>query len=517
MVKGNKLMLKINNRCTASVTPAGNWQTLPAPIGADHIWRNHHCKILCLAMALALAVAGQAFHANAQTETNLYSFGSLPDGEHPRAGLVQGTNGNFYGTTYDGGTNNLGSVFRLTPGGSYASLYSFGSQPLDGTHPSAGLIQGSDGYLYGTTVNGGTNNFGTVFRLSLSGSYSNLYLFQGPPNDGEGPGVGLTRGNDGNFYGVTMGGGAGNSGTVFRFSTNGTETMLYSFTGPTNDGSEPLAPLVLGSDGNFYGTTFFGGITNIPSINFVYALGLGTVFRISPGGSYQLLYLFGSTVPDGFAPGQLVQASDGNFYGVTFEGGTFTNRGAIFRITPGGSESLFYSFGSQTNDASNPASLMIGSDGNFYGTSTKGGTNDIGAVFRTSPGGSETVLYSFGSQPNDGNAPLGGLVQANGGNLYGTTLNGGAGNGTIFELTGAIAYSTNQITQIRLVGTNVVLGILSAPGDTYQLQSTTNLATAAWSNVPGASVTNSVGGLLTTTNFGGAVGPQRFYRFSISP
>jgi uncharacterized repeat protein (TIGR03803 family) len=255
----------------------------------------------------------------------------------------------------------------------------------------------------------------------------------------------------------------------------------------------------------------------VASIGFANPLGLGTVFRISPGGSYQLLYLFGSTVPDGFWPGQLVQASDGNFYGAAFEGGTFTNHGGIFRITPGGSESLFYSFGSQTNDASNPGSLMIGSDGNFYGTSTKGGTNDIGAVFRISPGGGETVFYSFGSQPNDGNEPLGALVQANGGNIYGTTLNGGVGNGMIFELTGAIAYPTNQITQIQLAGTNVVLGILSAPGDTYQLQSTTNLVTAAWSDVTGASVMNSVGGLLTTTNFGGAVGPQRFYRFSISP
>jgi uncharacterized repeat protein (TIGR03803 family) len=474
--------------------------------------------IRILILFTALALAGRMFHANAQTETNLYSFGGLPDGEQPRAGLFQGTNGNFYGTTYNGGTSNLGSVFRLTPGGSYTNLYSFGSQPFDGTHPSAGLIQGSDGYLYGGTVGGGTNYSGTLFRISLSGSYSNLYSFLGPPNDGQSAAAGLTRGNDGNFYGVTQGGGTNGSGTVFRFTTNGTETMLYSFAGPTNDGFQPLAPLVLGTDGNFYGTTFFGGITNIPSINFGNTLGLGTVFRISPGGSYQLLYLFGSTVPDGFAPGQLVQANDGNFYGAAFDGGTFTNHGAIFRITPGGSESLFYSFGSQTNDASNPGSLMIGSDGNFYGTTTKGGTNDIGAVFRISPGGSETVLYSFGSQPNDGNEPLGGLVQANGGNLYGTTLNGGAGTeGMIFELTGAIAYPTNQITQIRLAGTNVVLGILSATGDTYQLQSTTNLATAAWSDVTGASVTNSIGGLLNATNFGGAVGPQRFYRFSISP
>jgi len=518
MVKGNELMWKINNRCTASVTPAGNMQTLPALIGAVHIWRNHHCKILCRALALALALAGQAFHANAQTETNLYSFGGQPDGDQPRAGVIQGTNGNFYGTTYDGGTSNLGAVFRLTPGGSYTNIYSFGSQPFDGTHPSSGLIQGSDGNFYGTATEGGTNLCGTVFRISLSGSYSNLYSFQGPTNDGQSPAVGLTRGNDGNFYGVTQGGGATGSGTVFRFTTNGTETMLYSFAGATNDGWQPLAPLVLGSDGNFYGTTFFGGITNIPSIGFGYVLGFGTVFRISPGGSYQVLYYFGSKVPDGFAPGQLVQASDGNFYGAALDGGTFTNRGAIFQITPGGSESLFYSFDIQPGEGLGAGSLMIGSDGNFYGTTTKGGTYNIGTVFRISPGGSETVLYSFGSQPNDGNEPLGGLIQANGGNLYGTTLKGGAGtDGMIFELTGVIAYATNQITQIRLAGTDVVLGILSATGDMYQLQSTTNLVTAAWSDVTGASVTNSVGGLLNTTNFGGAVGPQRFYRFLISP
>jgi uncharacterized repeat protein (TIGR03803 family) len=241
------------------------------------------------------------------------------------------------------------------------------------------------------------------------------------------------------------------------------------------------------------------------------------VFRLSSGGSYSNLYSFGSKIPDGILPGSLVQGSDGNFYGVASEGGAFTNPGALFRITPGGSESLFYSFGSQPGDGVEPTSLVIGSDGNFYGTTLDGGTNDLGTLFRISLSGSETILYSFGSQTNDGVNPLGSLIQDSDGNFFGTTEYGGAGaNGTIFELTGALIYSTNQITQIRLVGTDVVLGILSAPGDTYQLQSTTNLVTAAWSNVIGASVTNSAGGLLNMTNFGGAIGPQRFYRFSIS-
>jgi len=502
-----------HRRTPAVVSPAH-----PALTAAGCNRRNNFGKILRPAMVMVLALTGQLFQARAQTESFLYSFGGLPDGAKPRANLIQATDGNFYGTTYAGGTNSHGCVFRVTSGGSETVLYSFGNQPFDGANSSAPLVQGGDGYLYGTTTEGGTNGFGTVFRISLTGSYSNLYSFQGPPNDGQSPAVGLTRGNDGNFYGATQGGGAGGFGTVFRFTPGGTETMLYSFAGPPGDGYQPLAGLVLGSDGNFYGTTFFGGITNVPSVGFVDMLGLGTVFRISPGGNYQLLYLFGSTVPDGFAPGQLVQAGDGNFYGVAFEGGTFTNRGAVFRITPGGSESLFYSFGSQPGDGSNPSSLIIGSDGNFYGTTTKGGANDIGAVFRIGPGGNETVPYSFGSQPNDGNEPLGGLVQANGGNFYGTTLNGGAGNGTIFDLTVPVVIPTNQITAIKInPGVNIVLTIFSVANKTYQLQISPSLSPPAWSDVAGASITSSNGGPVTLTNSTGTLGLHGYFRVSISP
>jgi uncharacterized repeat protein (TIGR03803 family) len=510
-------MWKSNIQLCASSAPAVNLQALPA-LTAIICGRRNNSKMLCLAMVLVLALAGQAFRASAQAEVNLHSFGGLPDGENPRPGLVLASDHNFYGTTYSGGTNSSGTVFRLTPGGGYLNLYSFGSLPLDGAHPSAGLVQGSDGYLYGTTVGGGPGQSGTIFRISLSGSYSNLYSFQGAPNDGDSPAVGLTRGNDGNFYGVTQGGGTDNSGTVFRFTPGGTETMIYSFAGSPNDGFEPLSVLVLGRDGNFYGTTAFGGITNVASVGFVDALGLGTVFRISPGGSYKVLYLFGSAVPDGFDPGQLVQASDGNFYGVAFEGGTFTNRGAVFQITTGGSESLFYSFGSQPGDGSNPSSLIVGSDGNFYGTTTKGGTNDIGAVFRISPGGSETVLYSFGSQPNDGNEPLGGLVQGDGGNFYGTTLKGGAGNGTLFELTVPLSVPTNQITSIQITSSSsMVFTIYAVANETYQLQFSPSFSPPAWSNVPGASVTSSNGGPLTLTNSTGPLGLYGFFRVSISP
>ncbi len=452
----------------------------------------------------------------AQTESNLYSFGSLTnDGVNPRASLVQATDGNFYGTTYIGGTNSRGCIFRITPGGGYTNFYSFGSQTNDGANSSARLVQGSDGFLYGTTVNGGTNNLGTIFRISLSGSYSNLYSFQGPTNDGANPTAPLAKGSNGDFYGTTQKGGAGGFGTVFKFNTNGTETNLYSFTGPTNDGYQPLTGLVRGSDGNYYGTTFFGGLTNSNNNN-----GYGTVFRISPGGSYTNLYLFGTTFPDGLFPATMIEGSDGNFYGTTSSGGAWTNRGTVFRITPAGNESMFYSFGSQTNDGSAVNSGLIQTgDGNFYGTTIQGGSNNIGTIFRVSPGGQETILYTFGSHANDGVNPVDGVILGSDGNFYGTTEFGGSTNkGTIFKLSGLITVPTNRITSIQInSGTNIVFTINSVSNETYQLQFSPSLNPVAWSNVTGASFISTNSGLASLTNSVHALGPEGFFRFSIAP
>jgi uncharacterized repeat protein (TIGR03803 family) len=168
-------------------------------------------KILRIPLAIVLVVvAGRAFNAEAQTETNLYSFVGFPtDGNGPEAGLVQGSDGNFYGTTDIGGTNNDGTVFRISPSGTYTNLYSFVGPPSDGYQPTAGLVQGSDGNFYGTTYEGGTSTncdgvgCGTFFRISLSGSETNLHSFDGSPTDGFGPTVGLVQGSDGNFYGTT--------------------------------------------------------------------------------------------------------------------------------------------------------------------------------------------------------------------------------------------------------------------------------------------------------------------------
>jgi len=476
-------------------------------------------KIFHISLVFVLVVvAGRGFDANAQTETNVHSFVGHPnDGLNPEAGLVQGSDGNFYGTASGGGTSNLGTVFRISPGGNYTNLYSFVGPPNDGGAPTVGLVQGSDGNFYGTTQQGGTDYAGTVFRISRSGAYTNLYSFgTSTLYDGLGPQAGLVQGSDGNFYGTTATGGVNFNGTVFRISPGGNYTNLYSFVGPPNDGNSPVAGLVQGRDGNFYGTAA-GGAPNANCPN-----GCGTVFRISPGGSYTNLYSFGGTPNDaGFPVAGLVQGSDGYFYGTTEEGGT-VNGGAVFRISPGGSETNLYSFTGAMIDGYSPeAGLVQGSDGNFYGTAFGGGTNNLGIVFRITPGGSYTNLYPFAGYPNDGSHPVAGLVQGSDGNFYGTTEDGGTNDsGTVFKFSVPLnppPWPINQITGIQKSGTNTVLTIPSIAGETYQLEYRGSLTSGTWSNVPGVSVTNSIGALLTLTNFAGANQPQGFYRFDITP
>ncbi len=392
-----------------------------------------------------VVVAGRTFQANAQTETNLYSFAGSPiDGANPQAGLVQGSDSNFYGTTSSGGTNGAGTVFEFSPSAGYTNLYAFGSFPNDGADPVAGLVQGSDSNFYGTTSSGGTSDNGTVFQINPSGTYTTLYSFAGLPNDGADPAAGLVQGNDGNFYGTTYFGGTtsefnGNgNGTVFQISPSGTYTTLYSFAGLPTDGADPAAGLVQGSDSTFYGTTQFGGTsTNCGA-------GCGTVFQISPSGSYTSLYSFAGPPNDGSYPlAGLVQGSDGNLYGTTGAGGT-NGDGTVFRISPGGSYTNLHSFAGAPNDGAGPAAgLVQGSDSNFYGTTLYGGNNGDGTVFRISPSGGYTNLYSFAGSPTDGQNPYAGLVQGSDSNFYGTTRYGGNnGDGTVFELT-FVSVSTN--------------------------------------------------------------------------
>ena len=242
--------------------------------------------------------------------------------------------------------------------------------------PLAGLIQGRDGSFYGTTAIGGTNLGGTVFQAMTNGAIATLVSFDVSGNAGKSPYAGLVQASDGSLYGTTYQGGTnGGYGTIFKLTTNGTFTSMYSFTG-TNDGANPYAGLLQGSDGNFYGTTFFGG-TN----------GYGTVFRYATNGTFTTLVSFGNT-NGAYPQAAVIQASDGNFYGTTSAGGAYTNGaglgyGTVFEMTTNGTLTTLISFNG-TNGASPQAGLVQSTDGNFYGTTANGGTNGCGTVFRLS-------------------------------------------------------------------------------------------------------------------------------------
>ena len=402
--------------------------------------------------------------------TTIHFFNGTNDGANPFAALVQGSDGNFYGTTEHGGTNYAGTVFKISSNGAFTSLYSF-TGTNDGANPQAGLVQGSDGNFYGTTEHGGTNSVGSVFKISTHGALTSLYSFTGG-NDGAFPN-GLVQGSDGNFYGTTAGGGTNSVGTVFKISTNEVLTSLYSFTGG-NDGAFPNG-LVQGSDGNFYGTAAGGGTNSV-----------GTVFKISTNGVFTSLYSFSGT-NDGANPwAGLVQGGDGNFYGTTIIGGN--GNGTVFKISTHGALTSLYSFTGGDDGALPHAGLVQGRDGSFYGTTpfnyrgANQGGNDDGIVFKISTNGALTSLYSFSFRGSaDGAQPHAGLVQGSDGSFYGTTSYGGVGGdggaGTVFRLT--IVPEPPQLT-ITPSGPNVSLS-WPTNATSFYLQRTVNLgATGGW-------------------------------------
>jgi len=398
---------------------------------------------VCLAFLLWAAIA-----LPAQTFTSLHNF-DVTDGSIPAAGLVQGTDGNFYGTTYVGGAYGQGTIFKIIPSGTLTTLYNFCSQPgcSDGSNPLFGqLVQGSDGNFYGTTSGGGTGAYGaqgTVFKITPSGALTTLYNFCSQSNctDGNFPDVGLVLGTDGNFYGTTAYGGdtscSSGCGTVFSITPNGALTTLHSFSG--TDGMSTDAALVRGTDGNFYGTTSNGGAG---------AYGAqGTVFKITPSGTLTTLWNFCSqpSCSDGSNPfGALVQGTDGNFYGTTQDqgGNGSDHNGTIFKITPSGTLTTLYAY---ADGLGQPVGLIQGTDGNLYGTTYDGGTGAYGScdgggcgtIFAITPSGTLTTLWNFCSQSgcSDGRNPHAGLVEATNGTFYGTAQAGGAnGYGTVFSL-----------------------------------------------------------------------------------
>jgi uncharacterized repeat protein (TIGR03803 family) len=349
--------------------------------------------------------------------TFLHSFaGGSSDGADPYHILIQASDGDFYGSTLDGGTSNGGTIYEIAPSGTETVVYSFASMPW------AGLTQGSDGNFYGTTASGGSSGRGTVFKLTPSGAETVLYSF--PAGSSE-PYCGLIEGSDGYFYGTTGANGTSDDGTVFKITPSGTETTLHVFPKTGGDGEIPYAGVILGSDGNLYGTTYFGGSS-----------GFGTVFKVTPGGTETVFYSFAGG-SDGEHPyAGVIQGSDGNFYGTTYFGGS-SGLGTVFKITPSGTETVLHSFAGGSSDGANPeAGLTQGTDGNFYGNTYLGGTSNLGTVFEITPSGTETVLHSFAGGSSDGANPSANLIQSSDGNLYGSTGAGGtSGYGTFFKVT----------------------------------------------------------------------------------
>jgi uncharacterized repeat protein (TIGR03803 family) len=377
--------------------------------------------------------------------TTLYNFCSLSncaDGLNTVAPLVQATNGSLYGTTSGGGAMSSGTVFKMMLNGTLTTLDSFAPEP-DGNNPLAGMVQATDGNLYGTTEYGGLQNDGTIFKITPGGTLTTLYSFCSLSSciDGDqsfAPLVQATDGNDDDLYGTTVNGGTADAGTVFKISLSGTLTTLYNFCSQASctDGASSYAGLVQAANGNFYGTTIGGGA------NFE-----GTVFKITPGGTLTTLHSF--DVTDGWsAQSGLVLATDGNLYGTTQQGGAHS-AGTIFKITPSGTLTTLYNFCSQTGctDGSHPyAQLVQATDGNLYGTTYYGGTSTAcaagcGTVFSLSVGLGPFVE----TLPTSGK--VGSAVKILGTNLTGSTsvtFNGTAATFTVV--------SSSEITATVPVG-----------------------------------------------------------------
>jgi uncharacterized repeat protein (TIGR03803 family) len=377
-------------------------------------WLKSRSKLsVCLLSVLCgtMAIASQA-----QTFTTLVTFDGA-NGAGPLDAPVQGADGKFYGTTFQGGANNWGTVFKISALGHLTTIYSFCAKTkcADGAAPMAPLVLGTDGNFYGTTAAGGAHNRGVIFKITSEGRMTKLYAFCSHErfDCGYGPGESaLIQGTDGDFYGASP---AGPSGFIYKVTPQGSFSLLYSFCSKSNctDGREPVGGLVQGINGEFYGTTNLGGAHNN-----------GTVFEITSTGQLTTLYSFcaQTNCADGALPAAgLVQASNGHFYGTTSAGGP-ANAGTIFKMTPVGQLTTLYSFCIQTGcpDGSDPNDLVQGPAGNFYGTA--------GTAFKITASGHFTALYTFDSWPN-------GITLGTDGKFYGTTYEGGTNkDGIVFSL-----------------------------------------------------------------------------------
>ncbi|MGA8429907.1 MAG: choice-of-anchor tandem repeat GloVer-containing protein [Candidatus Sulfotelmatobacter sp.] len=475
------------------------------------------CAIFLSCLAMTAGVTAQTF-------TKLLDFNGSNGADPYYGSLVQGTDGNSYGVTFQGGVSancqalgvnqGCGTIFKMTPGGTLTTIYDFCQQSgcTDGYIPT-GITLSSNGNFYGTTYAGGTYGQGTVFRVTPRGILTSLYSFCVQANcaDGRIPLGGIIQASDGNWYGTTFGGGnpgcGYGCGTVFRVTPAGQLTTLYTFPSSGN----PAAPLIQGRDGNLYGTAT-GNSGNS---------GSSTIFRITLSGTFTTVYQFDQPADIYYG---LVQGSDGNFYGTTAIGGSNSASncslgcGTVFKLTPGGTLNTLYNFCSQANctDGATPgAPLIQSSNGKFYGTTSFGGSLQAGTIFSISSTGALTTLHSF--DVTDGAVPYGGLVQNTNGVIYGMTSSGGStDDGVAFSLNGGLHPFASFVRNTGKVGSTVqILGqgftgttAVSFNGTpaTYSIKSDTFLT----ATVPSGATT----GLVIVTVPGGTLTSNRPFRVS---
>jgi len=389
--------------------------------------KSRSLQITSILFSLLIAAATASF---AQTFTTLVNFEGT-NGTSPDTWLIQGTDGSFYGTTQYGGSRQFGTVYKVNSAGMLTTLAIFNGP--NGRLPT-GLLLASDANIYGTTHYGGPNSAGTFFRIDSQGVLTSLASFQGIGS----PSGQMIQATDGNIHGETTGSGINFGGTIFKVTPSGI-TNFYEFCSLPGcaDGDLPSGSLIQAMDGNIYGTNLAGG-TNLYR---------GKVFRVTLGGVATPIYTFCSLAncADGYNAVGVIEGSDGNLYGTTSLGGSYSQCsvvgcGTVFKITTSGAFTTLYTFCSQTNcsDGNGPGVLIHATDGNFYGITTYGGSSGIGTVYRISSSGQFTKLHDFTGA--DGSYPSWNLLQATDGNFYGTTRTGGsAGYGTVFRLSTGLA------------------------------------------------------------------------------
>jgi uncharacterized repeat protein (TIGR03803 family) len=413
------------------------------------------------------------------------------DAQKPISSLLLGRDGYFYGVSQDGGPAGQGAVFKISPNGAnYQIIYGFGLDPIDGAYPMSGLTQGSDGYLYGSTSQGGYgggSGFGAIFKLSPDGSqYAEILSFGFWAPDGDAPTSSPIQGLDGNLYGTTSDGGPesagyGGFGIIYTVNTQGLGyQILHEFSSNNLEGRSPYGGLVQTADGYLYGTT--AGGQSYDGSKTLY----GSIFKMQTNGNnFQVIHTFAGGPGDGASPySGLTLGADGFFYGTTFSGGSNSYNGTVFRISRDGlSYKILHSFGSAPTDGSNPwAGVVQGGDGFLYGTTKEGGSVGFGYGVAYKINTNYTILCQFGSAPGDSRTPMGGLTFGPDGGLYGSATLGGVMNaGTLFHL-GLPAFN---FASYNITGKNITFNLTGLSNTTCRIDTSPDLVTwTTLTNIP---------------------------------